>query len=166
MFPLSPTLLIYQWNIEMIREALSRAISEVANEVLPLAVGDIWRAENFMVLYRMLNFDSPTPSSDNWEGVATITGEIYVQVMTDHTSPVDPTPLIVALREQPIVIQPSESTPVGGYSAQLYWKPERIRDQMYTERIITQLEGELRNCYILKRLPDAQIIEPIDEYLP
>lgn len=150
----------------MIREALSKAISEVANEVLPLAVGDIWRAENFVVLYRLLNFDSPTPYGDIWEGVATITGEIFVQVMTDHASPVDPTSLMVALREQPIVIHPSESTPIGGYSAQLYWKPERIRDQMYAERIITQLEGDLRNCYILKRLPNPPTIAPIDEYLP
>ena len=149
----------------MIRQALSQAITEIANEVLPLAVGDMWRSENFTVIFQRLEFTSPTPCDGDWDGVAVLEGDIYVQILTDAPTPIDPTSLVVAIRENPIFLPPLESTPTGSYSVQLFWKPERVRDMLYTDRVITQMEGKLQNCYVLRKLESFPQITEVESNL-
>lgn len=136
-----------------IRQLLSESITEVANDVLPLAVGDAWMSEQFTVLFPSLKWVEPCPNSDDglWSGFAVLRGDVLVRVHTDALSPIDLTPLMLALRQSPIIIEPDSSVSVGEFGVQLYFRPDEIRDLMYESGVIPIIQGYLENCYIFQR---------------
>lgn len=135
------------------RQLLSEAITEIANDVLPLAVGDVWMSDQFTVLFPSLKWINPCPDSDDglWIGFAQLRGDVLVRVHTDGQSPIDLTPLMLALRQDPIIIEPDATVAAGEFGIQLYFRPDEIRDLMYESGTIPMIQGPLENCYVFQR---------------
>lgn len=138
----------------MIREAVSQALTDVANSVLPEAVADKWRTEHFVVFFRPLKLISPSYHSDDglWEAVVGLGGEFSVRLQTDEKAPLDPTLLVIALRENPLVILPDpDATAAGQYGLQIVWKPDEVQDVMLDHQVVPEIRGVIENSYILRR---------------
>jgi hypothetical protein len=139
---------------EKLRQQISAKITERANEVIPNAVGDRWRNENFTVLFpgKGLNFLQPCNYIDNdWFGLANLDGDCVVRILTDENSPVDPTPLIASLFLQPIFVDPDPvNYGTGDVAFSMAWKATNIQD-LISQPVITVISGEISNGYMLQR---------------
>lgn len=141
----------------MFREQLSQAITTIANTVLPNAVGDEWRNENFTVLLPEITLLSNTVNcEDSWVAIAEVRGTASVRIFSDEgKTPVDPTLLLAELWSNPIVIKPMPNIDVGQYAIQLVWKPDTINDLLdEQEFIIPQISGPLSNSYLLRKISE------------
>lgn len=127
---------------------MSTLLTERANEVMPSLLGDVWKNSNFTVLFDRLDFSNPCPEDeeDEWTGICKIEGDVVVHVYEDGRAPVDVIPLVISLRERPLYVPPDSSS--TGYSFQLKWRPDGIKDIIYRDSIVPSLRGNL-TCYVL-----------------
>lgn len=132
---------------------MSQQISTIANAVLPSATGDEWRSENFTVLFPNVKWLTPCPDTPDglWKGFAQLQGQALVRIHTDELSPIDITQLMIALRYNPIFIDPDPSVDENEFGIKLYFYPCESRDLMYESGIIPVMQGEIENCFILQR---------------
>ena len=135
----------------MIRDILSQAITDIANVVLPNAKGDKWRNDNFIVMLPNLQFINPTTMDEKWRIVAEVKGTAFIRVFSDSKTPIDLTPLVISLREHPIIINPEMNINIGEYSVKLFWKPDYIKDEFYDGIIVPYLGGEIKHSYIVQK---------------
>ena len=153
---------------EEIREKLNTKITARANEIIPDAVGDKWRNENFTALFpgKGLSFLQPSLYEDNdWVGITGLEGDCVVRILTDEFSPVDPTPLIASLFLQPIFIDPEPTNyNAGDIAFSLVWKATNLQD-LLSQPIITVVSGPVTNGYMLQRKEIKEIYDVPDESL-
>lgn len=144
----------------MIRQTLSNAFTQIANALLPHGYGDEWKSENFVVIFRRLLFDNPAPSDDDeFETICSINGDVIVRIFeNEFLTPIDPTQLMIFLREEPIFIPLDKSIEIGEFTIQMLFKPDELSDETFRSTIVEQtiivpqIRGTL-TAYVFKRQP-------------
>lgn len=152
----------------MIRQILSNAFTEITNDILPKGRGDEWKNENFTIIFKRLLFDNPAPNDDDeFETVCAITGDVVVRIFEDEfLTPIDPSQLMIYLREQPIFIPLDKTIDVGDFTIQMLFKPDELSDEVFRSTIIDrtiivpQIRGTL-TAYVFKR--QSSLVMP-DEF--
>jgi len=140
----------------MIRQLLNQAITDLANDVLPTAVGDKWLSTNFTVLFpKGLSFLQPAYNDDEiWQGIAIIKGEPVVRILTDANVPIDPTPLVAALFVNPIIVDADPNLPENEITVQFKFLPTGIQDLIFSDGVVPTLAGSLEG-HLIKRRDDV-----------
>jgi hypothetical protein len=141
----------------MIRQILNQEITNLANQVLPNAVSDKWLSTDFTVLFpKGLEFLQPAYSDDSqWLGIAIIRGSPVIRILTNDKMPIDPTPLVAALFEAPIIVEPDPTLiEAGDMTVQFKFLPTGIQDILTVDSVIAVLSGYLEG-HLLKRLADV-----------
>jgi hypothetical protein len=105
------------------------------------------------VLFPSLKWLNPCPNPDDglWIGFAQLQGDVLVRVHTDGPSPIDITPLMLALRQHPIFIEANQDILPGEFGIQLYFRPDEVRDLMQETGVIPIMQGPLENCFVFQR---------------
>lgn len=138
----------------MIRQPLSEALSDIANTVMPNAFADGWRSKNFNVLMDKIRWANAAFNSDDglWRGVAILEGRFQVRIVSDDGT-LDPSPLMLYLRENPLLITPDNNAPAGSYAVQIKFKPDTMDDMMMgdTMGVVPVLIAPCEDCYVIQR---------------
>lgn len=138
----------------MIREILSEKLTEIKDLLSPGGGGDEWMNANLTVLFPLINFIQPNrfDTSGNWLVVSEFSGEGVVRIFTNDFSPIDVTPMMIALIESPIIIEPNdEDYEVDEYAVQLKFRANKTRDLMFESGIIATIQGDITDGFILRR---------------
>lgn len=148
--------------MKFIRALISDYFTQMAHEILPHAVGDVWSNPKFTVLFPgagiTLTTIEKTDDMIEWDIVAGFSGECWIRIMTDQDSPIDPLPLVAYLLKNPLVVAPSKNTtaiPEDKFGLQFTFKPTGFSDLISDDDggVISCIQGEIVEGYLLKRSP-------------
>lgn len=156
----------------MIRQLLNQSVTQLANDVLPTAVGDKWLNTNFTVLFtgRGLRLLQPAYNDDEiWRGIAIIEGEASIRILSNEKTPIDPIPLAAALFISPIIVHADPNLTENEVTAQFKFLPIGVKDELFPEGIVPVLTGQLEG-HLIQRRDDVTVytagdIGDVEEWL-